>query len=156
MLIGVLQIHIAIERVKLIKVSLYKPGDGDQDLSFYFRKPLEVLQELISDVKAAGKQYFVYQEYKNEHGERVFYHTNGTLWWQRAQERAVEIGGSGTGVLSIIVSIDATYVKKNTYFRPIYRKYSYFFILFHTFSYFSIFKFILFHAFSYNTYLLKT
>ncbi len=65
--------------MKLIKVSLYKPGDGDQDISFYFRMPLEVLQELISDVKAAGKQYFVYQEYKTEHGERVFYHTNGTL-----------------------------------------------------------------------------
>ncbi len=87
---------------------------------------------MIFDDKAAGKQYFAYQEYRNQHGERVFYHTNGTLWWQRAQEQAVEIGGSGTGVLSIIVSIDATYAKTNTYFRPIYRKYSFFFIPFHS------------------------
>ena len=48
--------------------------DGDQDLSFYLRKPLEVLHELISDTRAAGKQYFAYHEYNNEHGEREFYH----------------------------------------------------------------------------------
>jgi len=102
--------------------------------------PLEVLQELIGDVKASGKQYYAFQEYKNEQGERVFYHTNGTLWWQRAQERALELGGPNTGVLSVIFSMDATFVKKNTYFRPLYSMY---FICFHMFSH----VFICFHKY---------
>ena len=87
------------------------------------RDPFEVLQ-LICDVKASGKQYYVMsrplesnsmQEYRNEQGERVLYHTNGTLWWQRAQERALELGRSNTGVLSVIFSMDATFVKKKTF-----------------------------------------
>ena len=116
----------------LIKVSFHETVDGDQDLSFYLRKPLEVLQELISDTRAAGKQYFAYHEYKNDHSEREFYHTNGTIWWQRAQAKAIEAGGSGTGVFSIILAVDATFVKKNTYFRPIYGMW---FILIHIDSY---------------------
>ena len=83
----------------------------------YMRDPIEVLQELLSDTKASGKQYFTYQEYRNEH-------TNGTLWWQRAQEHAISAAGPQTGVFSIIMDVDATYVKKNTYFRPIYGAFS--------------------------------
>jgi hypothetical protein len=135
------QIKRALEHTKLTKIPLCKHGDGYQDLDMYMRDPLEVIQELISDSKSAGRQYFSFQEYKNERGERIFYHTNGTLWWERAQERAKQIGGPNTGVLSIILSLDATYVKKNTYFRPVYCKY---FILFHTVSY----CFILFHTLS--------
>ena len=86
----------------------------------YLRDPLEVIQELICDTKASGKQHFVFQEYRNEQGEREFYHTNGTLWWQQAQERAIRDAGPYAGVLSIIFAIDATFVKKNTYFRPLY------------------------------------
>jgi hypothetical protein len=87
------------------------------------RDPLEVLQELIGNVKASGKQYYATQEYRNEQGERVFYDTNGTLRLQRAQESALELGGPNTGV---------------TYFRPWYSMY---FISFHIFSY----LFISFH-----------
>ena len=124
-----------LEHTKLTKLSLCKHGDGYQDLDMYMRDPLEVIQELISDSKSAGRQYFSFQEYKNERGERIFYHTNGTLWWERAQERAKQIGGPNTGVLSIILSLDATYVKKNTYFDQFTVSISYCFILFHTVSY---------------------
>ncbi len=79
------------------------------------RYPIEVLLELFSDSSASGKQYFVYEEYRNKDGEREFYHTNGALWWQWAQAKAIELGGPGTGVCSIVFSIDATFAKKNTY-----------------------------------------
>ncbi len=85
---------------QLIKVSLYKENDGTQDLKRFIRDPLEVLQELIGNVKASGKQYYAFYEYRNEQGERVFYDTNGTLRLQRAQESALELGGPSTGVLS--------------------------------------------------------
>ena len=120
-------------------MSLHKPADGDQDLNLYMRDSAEVIQELIADVKASCKQYFVYEEYQNDQGERVFYHTNGALSWQQAQELTIQLGGPKTGVLSVIFAMDATYVKKNTYFRPLYGKH---FILFHTVSYY----FILFHG----------
>jgi hypothetical protein len=81
------------------------------------RDPLEVLQELTGNIKCSGKQYYAFQEYRNEQGERVFYDTNGTLRLQGAQESALELGGPNTGV---------------TYFRPWYSVY---FISFHIFSY---------------------
>ena len=40
----------------LINVSLHKENDGTQDLKLFMRDPLEVLQELIGNVKASGKQ----------------------------------------------------------------------------------------------------
>ena len=110
------QIKKIIKSLELIKVPLDKDNDGNQDLDMCMRDPLDVLQELLSDTKASGKQYFTYQEYRNERGEREFFHTNGTLWWQRAQEHAISTAGPQTGVVSIIMAVDATYVKKNTYF----------------------------------------
>ena len=70
-----------LEHKKLFKIPLCKHGDGYQDLDMYMRDPLEVIQELISDSKSAGRQYFSFQEYKDERGERIFYRTNhkGTL-----------------------------------------------------------------------------
>ena len=86
----------------------------------FMRDPLEVLQELIGNVKASGMQYYAFQEYRNEQGERVFYRTNGTLWWQRAQESTLDLGGPSTCMLSVIFSMDATFVKKITYCSPWY------------------------------------
>ena len=37
---------------------LTKHGDGYQDLDRYMRDLLEVIQELISDMKSAVRQYF--------------------------------------------------------------------------------------------------
>jgi hypothetical protein len=90
----------------------------------------------IGNVKASGKQYNTSQEYRNEPEERVFFHTNGTLWWQRAQESTLELGGPNMGVLSVISFMDATFVKKIKYFCPLYSMY---FISFHIFSYIFIF-----------------
>ena len=108
---------------KFIKVSLHRENDGTQDHKLFMRDPLEVLQELTGNIKCSGKQYYAFQEYRNEQGERVFYNTNGTLRLQGAQESALELGGPNTGV---------------TYFRPWYSVY---FISFHIFSY----LFIYFH-----------
>lgn len=44
-----------------IPAQLEASNDDDQDLLFCFRKSLEVLQELVSDVKGAGKQCFACQ-----------------------------------------------------------------------------------------------
>ena len=115
-----IQINQALKHASLKSYSLYKDGDGDQCLDLYMRDPIKVLLELFSDSSASGKQYFVYEEYRNKDGEREFYHTNGALWWQWAQAKAIELGGPGTGVCSIVFSINATFAKKNTYYIPLY------------------------------------
>jgi len=102
---------------KLINVSMHRENDSTQDHKLFMRDPLEVLQEVIGNIKASGKQYYAFQEYRNDQEEGVFYDTNGTLRLQRAQESALELGGPNTGV---------------TYFRPWYSMY---FISFHIFSY---------------------
>ena len=87
-----IQINQALKHASLKSYSLYKDGDGDQCLDLYMRDPIKVLLELFSDSSASGKQYFVYEEYRNKDGEREFYHTNGALWWQWAQAKAIELG----------------------------------------------------------------
>ena len=74
------------------------------------RDPIEVFLELFS---ATGKQFFVDEEYRNKDRKREFYHTYSAFWWPWAQ------GGPGTGVCSIVFSIDATFAKEN---RPQYCK----------------------------------
>jgi hypothetical protein len=118
-----IQINQALKHASLNSYSLYKDGDGDQCLDLYMRDPIEVLLELFSDSSASGKLYFVYEEYRNKDGERGFYHTNGVLWWQWAQAKAIESGVPGTGVCSKVFSINATFAKKNTYYRPLYVSY---------------------------------
>ena len=76
--------------------------------------------ELFKDPTAAGQQYFEFELYQNDKGEREFYHTNGALWWQGAQTLAESIGGAGTWVFSIVLYMDATYAKRNNYYRVLY------------------------------------
>jgi len=84
------------------------------------RDPQEVCLELSRDPTAAGKQYFKFELYQNDNGEREFYHTNGAIWWQGAQTLAESIGGAGTGIFSLVLYMDATYAKKNNYYRVLY------------------------------------
>ena len=50
----------------MIKVLLPRENDGTQDHKLFMRDPLEVLQELIGNIKASGKQYYAFQEYRND------------------------------------------------------------------------------------------
>ena len=58
-------------------------------VSIFLWDPFDVLQELIGDVKASGRQSYAFQEYRNEQGDHVF-----------LRKRHVEIGGPNTSVLS--------------------------------------------------------
>jgi hypothetical protein len=53
-------------------------GDGEQVLE-RFRRPAEkVLRELMADMRLAGCQHFVFNEYKDPRGNRLFAgHSNG-------------------------------------------------------------------------------
>ncbi len=69
----------------------------------------KVLQELMSDIQLAGCQHFAFKEYLDPHGNRLLAgHANGSVCFQLAQLRI----GEGKVPVSLVVYIDATYIKK--------------------------------------------
>ena len=83
-----------------------------------FKRPAEkVLRELIGDIRLAGCQHFAFKEYLDPHGNRLYAgHSNGSVSFQLAQIRV----GPNTVPVSLVIYIDATYIKKGIPIRPIY------------------------------------
>jgi hypothetical protein len=100
-------------------ISMHKEGDGAQKLELFKRPAEKVLRELISDIRLAGCQHFAFKEYLDPHGNRLFAgHANGSVSFQLAQLRI----GEGKVPVSLVIYIDATYIKKGIPIRPIYCK----------------------------------
>ena len=100
---------------------MHQEGDGAQKLELFKRPAEKVLRELISDIRLAGCQYFFFKEYLDPHGNRPFAgHSNESVSFQLAQLRIGE--GILKVPLSLIIYIDATYIKKGIPIRPIYCK----------------------------------
>lgn len=97
---------------------MWREGDGEQDVRFFKRKLEAVLRELLADERLAGCQ----QLYKNAKGERILGgHANGSVSFQIAQTRV----GPGKVPISIVLYIDATFLKRGIPIRPIYGTISY-------------------------------
>ena len=96
---------------------MHRPGDGDQDLTMVLRDPATVFRELLSDPRGTGSQYFCFEEYRNEEGQRVFYHSNGSLTYQQAQEEA----DPEVSPVSLVLCCDGTYGQKSLPYRKIGR-----------------------------------
>jgi len=100
-------------------LDMWQEGDGEQDVKFYKRKVEGVLRELIADERLEGCQHFAFKEYKNANGDRILGgHANGSVSFQVAQARV----GPGKVPISIVVYIDATFLKRGIPIRPIYCK----------------------------------
>ena len=71
----------------------------------------------MSDIQLAGCQHFAFKEYLDPHGNRLFAgHANGSVSFQLAQLRI----GEGKFPVSLVIYIDATYIKKGIQIRPFY------------------------------------
>ena len=100
-------------------ISMHQEGDGAQKLELFKRPAEKVLRELISDIRLAGCQHFGFKEYLDPHGNRLFAgHSNGLISFQLAQIRV----GADKVPVSLVIYIDATYIKRGIPIRPIYRK----------------------------------
>ena len=100
-------------------ISMHKEGDGAQKLELFKRPAEKVLRELMADVRLAGCQHFAFKEYLDPHGNRLFAgHSNGSVTFQLAQIRV----GADKVPVSLVIYIDATYIKKGIPIRPIYCK----------------------------------
>jgi hypothetical protein len=102
-------------------IDLWEEGDVPQDNTFIKRKAAKVLMELISDERMAGHQHFGFKLSTDAKGGRVLGgDANGSLSFEIAQFRV----GPGTVPISIVLYIDATYIKHGIPIRPIYSELS--------------------------------
>ena len=98
-------------------IDMWEEGDGPQDNTFVKRKVAKVLTELLSDERMAGRQHFGFKLSTDANGERVLGgDANGSLSFELAQFRL----GPGTVPISIVLYIDATFIKHGIPIRPIY------------------------------------
>ena len=103
-------------------IDMWEEGDGPQDNTFVKRKVAKVLTELLSDERMAGRQHFGFKLSTDANGERVLGgDANGSLSFELAQFRL----GPGTVPISIVLYIDATFIKHGIPIRPIYSELSY-------------------------------
>jgi len=80
------------------------------------------VRELVADELLEGCQHFAFKEYKNTNGDRILGgHANGSVSFQIAQASV----GPGKVPISIVLYIDATFLKRGIPIRPIYCKISY-------------------------------
>ncbi len=95
-------------------------GDDEQDPELFVRPAEKVSRELIGDVRLSGCQHFAFNEYKDQHGNRLFAgHSNGSVSFQLAQMRV----GEGKVPVFIVLCINGTFIKKGIPIRPVYSKY---------------------------------
>jgi hypothetical protein len=107
----------AVEQGDIEVIDMWEEGDGPQDNTFVKRKVAKVLTELISDERMAGRQHFGFKLSTDANGERVLGgDANGSLSFELAQFRL----GPGTVPISIVLYIDATFIKQGIPIRPIY------------------------------------
>jgi len=107
----------AVEEGEMDILDMWQDGDGEQDVRFFKRRVEIVLRELLADERLEGCQHFAFKEYKNSKGERILGgHANGSITFQLAQLRV----GPGKVPISIVLYIDATFIKRGIPIRPIY------------------------------------
>jgi|LauGreDrversion4_2_1035121.scaffolds.fasta_scaffold647128_1 hypothetical protein len=112
----------AVEDGQMDILDMWQEGDGQQDVRFFKRRVEVVLRELLADERLKGCQFYKFKEYKNSNGDRVLGgHANGSVSFQIAQMRV----GSGKVPISIVLYIDATFIKRGIPIRPIYCKFIY-------------------------------
>ena len=111
------RLMLAVEDGDIEVINVWEEGDGIQDVSFVKRKVAKVLMELLSDERMAGRQHFGFKLSTNADGDRVLGgDANGSVSFELAQIRV----GAGTVPISIVIYIDATYIKHGIPIRPIY------------------------------------
>jgi hypothetical protein len=110
----------AVEDGDIEVIDMWEEGDGLQDNTFVKRKVSKVLMELLSDERMAGRQHFGFKLSTDAKGDRVFGgDANGSVSFELAQLSV----GPGTVPISIVVYIDATYIKYGIPIRPIYSEF---------------------------------
>ena len=90
-------------------------GDGPQSLVFYYRSLYQVVKDLLSNPRFAGRQYTQFEVATNGLGKRSYGEFNTGEIYQAAQIKA----GPNASPVPIFLSADKTYVLKDITVHPI-------------------------------------
>ena len=108
----------AVEDGQLDVLDMWQEGDGQQDwdVRFFKHRVEVVLRELLADERLEDCQFYAFKEYKNANEDRILGgHANGSVSFQIVRTRV----GSGKMPVSIVLYIDATFIKRGIPIRPI-------------------------------------
>jgi len=102
-------------RSKISEYDLWTQGDGKQEVKAYLRSLKQIVEGILADLGFKNLQYLWF-EYREVNGERVFGPANGAIWWQIT----VRYIGSGHVLIALVIFQDGSWVKMNLTCEPLY------------------------------------
>jgi hypothetical protein len=100
---------------KVFEYDLWSKEDGKQEVKVYLRSLRQIVEGILADLEFRDLQYLWF-EYREVDGERVFGPANGAIWWQITVRHI----GSGHVLIAIVVFQDGSWVKMNLTCEPLY------------------------------------
>ena len=100
-------------RSKISEYDLWTKDDGKQEVKVYLRSLRQIVEGILADLGFKNLQYLWF-EFREENGERVFGLANGAIWWQISVRQI----GSGHVLIAIVVFQDGSWVKMNMTCEP--------------------------------------
>ena len=102
-------------RSKISEYDLWTQGDGKQEVKAYLRSLKQIVEGILADLGFKNLQYLWF-EYREVNGERVFGPANGAIWWQITVRHI----GSGHVLIALVIFQDGSWVKMNLTCEPLY------------------------------------
>jgi hypothetical protein len=102
-------------RSKISEYDLWTKGDGKQEVKVFLRSLKQIVEGILADIGFKDRQYLWF-EYRQMNGERLFGPANGAIWWQITVRQI----GSGHVLIAIVIFQDGSWVKLNLTCEPLY------------------------------------
>ncbi len=83
---------------KIFECDLWSKEDGKQEVKVYLRSLRQIVKGILADLEFRDLQYLWF-EYRELDGERVFRPAHGTIWWQITVRHI----GSGHVLIAIVL-----------------------------------------------------
>ena len=100
---------------KISEYDLWTKADGKQEVKVFLRSLKHIVEGILADLGFENLQYLWF-EYREVNGERVFGPANGAIWWQITVRQI----GSGHVLIALIIFQDGSWVKLNLTCEPLY------------------------------------
>ena len=102
---------------KIFEYDFWKKDDGKQEVKLNLRSLKQIIKGILADLGFRNLQYLWF-EYREVSGERIFGPANGAIWWQITVRQI----GSGHVLIAIVVFQDGSWVRMNLSCEPLYGK----------------------------------
>ena len=105
---------------KIYEYDFWTKDDGKQEVKLYLRSLRQIIEGILAYLGFRNLQYLWF-EYREVDGERVFGPANGAIWWQITVRRI----GRGHVLIAIIIFQDGSWVRTNLSCEPLYGEFNF-------------------------------